>query len=114
MRVVLLIQAVYFSLFALWPIVHIRSFEYVSGPKYDKWLVKTVSLLLLSVALTLFYAIAQDSLSAPIIFLGLASAFSMLAIDVIYTLKGTISRIYLADACAELFLFISLVMSIGH
>jgi hypothetical protein len=31
----------------LWPLVHIRSFEMVLGPKTDRWLVKTVAGLLI-------------------------------------------------------------------
>ena len=27
----------------LWPLLHIRSFEWVFGPKTDRWLVKTVA-----------------------------------------------------------------------
>jgi len=31
----------------LWPLVHLRSFEMVFGPKTDRWLVKTVAGLLI-------------------------------------------------------------------
>ena len=34
--------------FGAWPLVHMRSFEWVSGPKTDHWLVQTVAGLLIA------------------------------------------------------------------
>jgi hypothetical protein len=30
----------------LWPLVHLRSFEAITGPKTDRWLVKTIGALI--------------------------------------------------------------------
>ncbi len=35
-------QGLYLLLTGMWPLVHYRSFEWVSGPKVDDWLVKCV------------------------------------------------------------------------
>ena len=35
-------QGVYFAATGVWPLIDMRSFERVTGPKADKWLVRTV------------------------------------------------------------------------
>lgn len=45
MRYVCLTQGIYFMLAGVWPLVNIHSFEVITGPKVDVWLVKTVGLL---------------------------------------------------------------------
>ena len=85
----------------LWPLLHMRSFEMVSGPKTDKWLVRTVSGLLITIGLEQIRA-ASNAGSAPAVKrLGLGTAATLAAIDIIYATKGRISRIYLLDAVIE-------------
>ena len=38
-------QGLYFAATGVWPLVHMRSFERVTGPKTDTWLVRTVGVL---------------------------------------------------------------------
>ena len=40
-----LVQGIYYTLTGVWPLVHVRSFLAVTGPKTDLWLVKTVGVL---------------------------------------------------------------------
>lgn len=94
----LLVQGLFYLFTGLWPLIHIRSFMEVTGYKTDVWLVKMVALLTLSIALVLLNQRRGNSAS-PL--LGICSALSFLIIDVTYSLDGTISRIYLADAVAE-------------
>lgn len=90
-------QGFYFVITGIWPIIHIRSFLKVTGPKTDLWLVKTVGLLITVIGVTLFYA------PVPTAFLlGITSALALGNIDVIYVAKGTISKVYLLDAVAQL------------
>lgn len=39
-------QGLYFLVTGIWPLVHIKSFQWVTGPKVDLWLVKTVGVLI--------------------------------------------------------------------
>ena len=39
------LQAVFYIVTGVWPIVSMRSFEAITGPKVDRWLVKTVGAL---------------------------------------------------------------------
>jgi ABC-type Co2+ transport system permease subunit len=109
----LFIQGLFYLLTGLWPLIHIQSFMAVTGPKTDVWLVKMVSMLTLSIALVLFSQRQQKSAS-PL--LSMCSALSFLIIDLSYSLNGTISRIYLADAvvealfvCTGLYIYLSII-----
>lgn len=95
------IQAVYFFITGIWPILHIKSFMKVTGPKTDTWLVKTAGTLICCIALTLFSALYSGALPLPVIVLSSSASFSLMFIDIYYSLTGRISLIYLVDALAE-------------
>jgi hypothetical protein len=44
-RSVLRAQGGYYLVTGLWPLVHLASFEAITGPKVDDWLVRMVGLL---------------------------------------------------------------------
>lgn len=86
----------------LWPLIHLRSFEAVFGPKVDRWLVKTVAGLLVVNGLTQL-ATRRDSRSiAQARLLGVGTAGVLAAIDFRYAPRGRISRMYLVDALVEI------------
>jgi len=93
-------QAALYVVSGVWPIVHMRSFETVSGPKADRWLVKTVGALLSLIGLVLWRG-GQEPVSPDIALLGVGSALVLASVDVIYAGGGRISKIYLLDAAAE-------------
>jgi hypothetical protein len=86
----------------LWPLVHMRSFEAVSGPKTDKWLVRTVSGLLITVGLEQLRAASRAEGDDTAKRLGLGTAATLTAIDLVYVARGRISKIYLLDAVVEI------------
>src|SRR3954465_8669496 len=96
-----MIQAGYFLITGVWPIVHLRSFMAVTGPKVDHWLVKTVGALVTIVGLTIGIAAARGRVGIEIFVLAAGSAAALGAVDVIYVAKRVIVKIYLADAVAE-------------
>jgi hypothetical protein len=102
-RTVLMLQGFYFSLTGIWPIAHIDSFMLVTGPKTDIWLVRTVGALITVIGISFLLESRKAQLSDSILFLALFSSFSLMLVDVIYSLNDTISDIYLADALPELF-----------
>lgn len=85
----------------LWPLVHMPSFEAVSGPKADKWLVRTVSGLLITIGLEQLRT-ASGPGGAVAKRLGIGTAATLTAIDLVYVAKGRISKVYLVDAAVEL------------
>lgn len=98
---VLAVQGVYFAATGIWPLLHMRSFEAVTGPKVDKWLVKTVGLCITCIGGALLAAARRDRITPEIRGLAISSAVSLAAIDIYYSAAGRISPIYLADAVAE-------------
>jgi hypothetical protein len=70
-----------------------RSFEAISGPKTDKWLVRTVSGPLITVGLEQLRASSQTEGTATAKHLGHRTAAAPAAIDLIYVAKGRISKI---------------------
>ncbi|MBT2534214.1 hypothetical protein J7E83_19205 [Arthrobacter sp. ISL-48] len=86
----------------VWPLVHMRSFEAITGPKTDKWLVRTVSGLLVTIGIVQFLSRDDTQDIAMARRLGIGTAATLAAIDVVYAAKGRISKIYLLDAAVEM------------
>lgn len=95
-------HAFYYIVFSIWGLVHIRSFQWVTGKKTDVWLVKTICLLLISVGAVIGRAGAKDRVTPEIAQLGITSAASLSMIDVYYVAKGRIRWVYLLDALGNL------------
>jgi hypothetical protein len=95
------VQAAYYGLTGFWPLVGIRSFQAVTGPKASPWLVKTVGALVGVIAGSLALATRADRLRPETILLSAGSAAALGAIDARYALAGRISKVYLLDAAAQ-------------
>jgi hypothetical protein len=97
-------QGAYYALTGLWSLVSLSTFQWVTGPKTDTWLVQTVGALVLAIALPLLVAAARRDVGLELRMLGALSALAFFAVDVTFYLQGRIRAIYLADAAAELVL----------
>jgi hypothetical protein len=93
--------AVYYLVTGAWPIVHMRSFEAVTGPKVDRWLVKMVGALAVANGVTMMFGLRRTPPSSDMLALGVSSAVAFSVIDVTYVARRCISPIYLADAAVE-------------
>jgi len=111
MTTLLWVQGLYYLLTGIWPLISIRSFQFVTGLKTDNlptgreldhWLVMTVGLLVTAIALTLLVGAWRRSVQPELAVLAIASALSLTAIDVIYVARQVIAPIYLVDAALEL------------
>jgi hypothetical protein len=96
------IQGIYFLVTGVWPLVSIGTFQWVTGPKVDLWLVKTVGLLIAVIALTILMAAWRGRIGPEIRFLAMGSAAALAAVDIIYALADRIWDIYLLDAVVEI------------
>lgn len=105
-KIILISHAAYILLTGIWPIVDIRSFMMVTGPKEDIWLVKTVGALLIPVALCMLSYLRITTSKWPVIILAIGISIAFMCIDIYYATTDVISDIYLADAAAE-FVFLS-------
>jgi energy-converting hydrogenase Eha subunit E len=97
-----LLQGGFYLITGLWPLIDIDSFQRVTGPKTDLWLVRTVGVLVAVIGSVLIYAARNGRVSADITLLAVGCAIGLAAIDITYVLSGTISPVYLGDAVAEL------------
>lgn len=94
------VQGIYYIVTGLWPLLHMSSFEAVTGRKTDKWLVKTSGLMIAGVGLSLLLI---DTEAARV--LGLTIATIVAATEAYYSLKGTLSIVYFIESLIE-FVFI--------
>jgi hypothetical protein len=100
-RKVAQVQSSFFVITGLWPLLHIRSFEWISGPKTDRWLVKTVGALIAVIGAVIGLAASRKRVTPEIEALGAGSALALASIDVVYVAKRRIRWVYLLDAVAE-------------
>ena len=100
-RAVGVAQGLYFLGTGLWPLLHMRSFLAVTGPKHDLWLVNTVGALIAVAGAALLTASWEDRLTPDIRRLAGGSALALGAVDVIYSWRRRIPPVYLIDGATE-------------
>lgn len=87
----------------VWPLVSLKTFESVTGPKPEGWLVKTAGALIAGIGAVLALAGHRKRVTPEIVTLGVATAAGLTAIDLYYAgLRRRISPVYLLDAAVEL------------
>ena len=101
MRLLATFQGLYYLLTGLWPVVDLDSFQAVTGGKTDLWLVKTIGLLIAVIGAAIFRARNRPALFPEILILAAGSALALGSVDVLYSLRGVISKVYLLDAPVE-------------
>src|SRR5690348_5518371 len=101
LSVVAVVHACYYVFTGVWPLVHMRSFVAVTGPKTDLWLVNTVAVLVIAIGLPIGVAGARGTIDAEVLVLAVGAAIGLAAIDITYVVKRVIAPIYLTDAVAE-------------
>lgn len=110
MKTILWIQGLYYLITGIWPLLHMRSFLAVTGPKTDLWLVRTIAGLIVSMSLSLLVAAWTSlSVSNSTLVLSAAATVTFILVDIYYVSKKMISPIYLADAVVEIFILFSLL-----
>lgn len=94
------LYAPYLVATGFWSLVHRRSFERVTGPKEDYWLVQTVGALAIAIGASLGTAVRRQAQEPETIVLGAAScvAFGLASVRA----SQTESRLYLGDALLEI------------
>lgn len=92
--------------------IHLDSFLFVTGPKTDTWLVKTVSLLIVCMGLTFLKASSAKHFSASVCVLAVSAASAFIFIDMYYPLRGIISKVYMIDGFVQLIFIISWIIII--
>ena len=92
------LQAAYYVATGVWAILHLRSFEAITGSKTDKWLVKSMAWLFVVIGLQLW----TSGRAAEVAVLGIGVPIVIAGADIYYSLvRRRISRVYLLDAALE-------------
>jgi hypothetical protein len=94
-------QGLYFVASGVWPLASRQSFERVTGPKTDFWLAQAVGVLVASIGGTLLLAARRNAVGEELKTLAATSAAGLGIVDVVFALRGRISKVYLVDAVAE-------------
>ena len=108
---VALIQSLFYVVTGVWPLVSRASFERITGPKTDFWLVRTVGVLITVIGLVLGVAGLRRSATTELALLGAGSAAGLAGIDSVYVTRQRVSRVYLLDALAELGLIVAWILA---
>lgn len=95
-------QGVYFAATGIWPLLHMPSFEAITGRKTDRWLVRTVGALIGVVGGVLVSAGRRGRTTPEIRALAVGTAAALAAVDVFYVGRRRIPPVYLLDAAAEM------------
>ena len=96
------VQAVFYVGTGVWPLLHRRSFEWVTGRKTDFWLAQTVGVTVTTIGVGLAHALLRRRGVPPELrTVAATSAAGLALVDFWFVARGRISRIYLADAAAE-------------
>lgn len=90
----------------IWPIIDDTTFQLVTGPKEDLWLVKTMGLLLVLVGIVLLTTI-NNVVSLSTKSLIIAVALSLAIADFWYVSVGVLGLPYLLDGFVQLFFVIA-------
>ena len=98
------LQAVYYLGTGVWPLLHRRSFERLTGRKTDFWLAQTVGVTVMSIGAALAQWTASSRRRPPqeLRTVACASAAGLALIDVVFVARRQIGAVYLLDAAAEL------------
>ncbi len=100
-------QGIFYLVTGIWPLLNMQTFQMVTGPKADRWLVKTVGVLISVVGGVLLLAGVRRDTSPEVPILATGSALGLTAIDAIYVARKRISPIYLLDSAAEIALVLA-------
>jgi len=93
-----LAQGIFYFITGIWPLLHLASFEAVTGPKTDDWLVQTVGALLATFGAVLALAGLRRRLTSEWRLLAAGFALVLALVDIVFV----IPPVYLADAAVEL------------
>jgi hypothetical protein len=105
-------QSGYYGVTGIWPILHLPSFEAITGPKTEDWLVHMVGLLAVAIGVVLGVATARNRVRSPeVVLLAATSAAAFAAIDLWYGSSGRISPVYLTDAGLQICLIGGLLLT---
>lgn len=99
MKRLLLAQGIYYLVTGVWPLLDLVTFQRVTGPKTDLWLVHMVGVLVTVLGAAFLAASRRKEPAPEMLGLAVAAAAGFIVVEVLYAgLLRIISPVYLADA----------------
>lgn len=95
------LQGAWYLLTGAWALVHRPSFEAVTGPKREYWLVQATAGLTMAIGAVLLLPATEPMAERRTRLLSLLSAAAFGGVELRHGLPGRIRPIYLADAAVE-------------
>lgn len=107
----LLIQGLYWLFIGLWGMINSHSLERVTNIMVtDIWLVKTVSILIIVISLSLLSGVKSKEQTMPVILLAITGCIGLAGIDFYYSETRVISPAYLMDGIVQILFFIAWIV----
>ena len=96
-----ILHGAYFVFGGAWPLLSLSTFEVVTGPKYDDWLVRSVALLLVVAGIILLTQ-PKRYIERSAVTLAIGTSFSLGCVAMISSAGGWISSVYFLDGTMHL------------
>ena len=100
-RYLTFIHGAYYLIGGAWPLISLETFEYVTGPKYDDWLVRSVALLLV-VAGIILVTQPKGSIERSAVKLAFGTSLALGCVAMITSAGVWISSVYFLDGTLHL------------
>ena len=94
-------QGFFCLVIGLWPVVSFQSFQSLTGQKPDHWALTLAGLLLAGIGASMLIAAVRRDIAFEVFVIGLVTALSLVATDVIFVVERSLPAVYLLDAVAE-------------
>lgn len=106
-RIIMLLQGIYYVATGLWPLVHLGSFEAITGPKVDRFTLRSTALLIVIVGALLMLASRKNNPDPGFTALGAATAVGLASVEAVHVRK--VRPVYRLEAIGEIMLAASLL-----
>lgn len=108
------LQGLYDLFGGLWPLLHMRSFAAVTGPKSDEWLVRAVAGILVVVGAGLLHDVRRGYVPITMARTAMGVSLVLALVALISSLAGWISWVYFLDGIAHATLFLGWCYLLWH
>ncbi|HLP07298.1 MAG TPA: hypothetical protein VK178_03970 [Opitutaceae bacterium] len=94
-------QGVYYFVTGVWPFLNRTTFEWITGPKIDYWVVGSFGVVLAVIGGVLLLAARAERITREIAVLGAGSALAVASCDLLAGVQPRNTGAYFADAVVE-------------
>lgn len=95
------VQGVYYVATGVWPFLNRTTFEWITGPKIDYWVVGSFGVVLAVIGGVLLLAARAERITREIAVLGAGSALAVASCDLLAGVQPRNTGAYFADAVVE-------------